>query len=103
MEDNKKIIRELVKLYFDYNPQNNRGVAWKAKTHDIISSYINIHNKSYDEIKACIEAYPMTKIPIWNQFDYFFNIKKKIEKPKQQQKSNYKNSISDSTDVNDWM
>jgi hypothetical protein len=45
----------------------------------------------------------MTKIPIWNQFDYFFNIKKKIEKPKQQQKSNYKNSISDSTDVNDWM
>jgi hypothetical protein len=74
----------------------NRGVAFKAKANDIISSYANIHKKSFEEIKNCIESSPMCQFPIWTQFDNYFN-KKKV-KP-----SNYKDSINDSINPNDWI
>lgn len=93
----KKLINQLVKLYFEYNPSMNRGIAFKSKANDIISSYANIHKKTYEEIKDCIEKSPMCKFPIWTQFDNYFN-KKKVEKP-----SHYKNSIKDSTNPNDWL
>lgn len=98
--ENKKVINELVKLYFDVNPNMNKGIGFRAKANDIIKSYVNIHNKSYEEIKSCIESYPMTKIPIWTQFDNYFN---KKDNNKNDEKSSYKNSINDSTNIDDWI
>lgn len=92
----RKEINELVKLYFDYNPQNNKGIGWRIKANDIITSYANFHKKSYEDIKQCIESSPMCRDAIWIQFEKFFN-KKKVEK------SNYKDSINDSTDPGDWL
>lgn len=95
--DNKKEIkeiRELVKLYFDYNPGMNRGIAFKSKAFDIISSYYNIHKKSYEDIKHCIESKPMCTLPIWDQFSQYF--KNKNEKP------TYKSEINNSQNPNDW-
>lgn len=100
MSNKKKEINELVKLYFDFNPHMNRGIAFKAKAHDIIKSYLTKHGKTFDEIKLCIERTPMCQEPIWEQFFQFFfkkNNKKKVEN------SEYKKSITDSTDVNDWI
>jgi hypothetical protein len=93
-----KDIRKLVKLYMEYNPNMNRGIGFRAKTFDIINSYANTHNKSYEDIKHCIESQPMCQKPIWDMFyNYFYkNIK-------EEKKSNYKESISDSTDANDWI
>ena len=94
----RKQINELVALYFQYNPHFNKGIGWRAKANDIITAYANTHNKSYEDIKLCIESSPMTGMPIWTQFEKFFN-KKKVEKSN---KSHYKGSIQDSTDPNDW-
>lgn len=98
-EEQKKMIRELVDLYFEYNPHMNRGVGFKAKANDIIKAYLITHNKNYDDIKHCIESSPMCGIPIWEQFYNFF-YKKKNNK---QENSSYKSSVSDSTNVDDWI
>lgn len=95
--NNKEEIRELVKLYFEYNPQNNKGIGYRAKAYDIISSYLNTHNKKYEDIKKCIESNPIHEKPIWDLFYNYFKNTKKLEK------SNYKSSIKDSTNVNDWI
>jgi hypothetical protein len=94
----KKDIAKLVKLYFEYNPQNNKGIGWRAKANDIISSYANTHGMTFEEIKDCIEKSPICQKPIWTQFYEYYGNMKKLNK-----KSNYKDSVSDSTDVNDWM
>lgn len=97
----KKDIRKLVDLYFQYNPSKNRGVAWRAKAYDIISGYATGDKKTYEEIAECIEKYPGTGMPIWTQFENHFSSinKKKIEN----ENSDYRNSINNSTDVNDWL
>lgn len=96
----KKLIGELVKLYFQYNPQNNKGIGFRAKANDIITAYANTHGMAYEEIKDCIEKSPMCTKPIWDQFyQYWFNNKNK----KKVEKSDYKDSISDSTNPDDWL
>ena len=92
--EDKKIIRDLVKLYFDYNPHMNRGIAFKSKAFDIISSYYNIHKMSKEDIEDCISSQPHCKNPIWIQFSSYYNKNKK---------SNYKGSVSDSTNPDDYL
>lgn len=93
----RKEINQLVKLYFDFNPSMNRGIGFKSKANDIITSYANKLNKNFEEIKECIESSPDCQFPIWTQFDNFFN-KKKVEK-----KSHYKDSINNSINPSDWL
>lgn len=93
-EQDKKIT-ELVNLYFQYNPDKNKGMAWRIKAWDIISSYYVIHKKPYDEIKHCIESKPMCQVAIWEQFKNHFT-KKDINN------KGYK-KIQDSTNVDDWL
>lgn len=94
---NKDKINELVKLYFLHNPNMNKGIGFKIKANDIITKYANNHNMPYDEIKNCIEKNPMSQEPIWDMFyNYWFN------KPKEK-KSDYKDSINNSTDITDWL
>lgn len=99
----KKEINELVKLYFLCNPQNNKGIGYRIKTNDIITSYANKHNMSYDDIKHCIESNPMCKEPIWEQFYKYWFSKNKKSSIKKEEKSEYKKSINTSTDVDDWI
>lgn len=97
---NKKEINRLVKLYFECNPHMNRGLGFRIKAYDIISSYINKHNMSYSDVELCIESNKMYDGPIWDMFyNYWFNNKNN----KIKNKSSYKNTIGDSTDVNDWL
>lgn len=97
----KKEIRKLVELYFEYNPHNNKGVGFRAKANDIITSYATKHKMTYGDIKHCIESKPMCQEPVWDQFfNYWF---KNNNNKKKEEKSEYKDSISDSTDPNDWL
>lgn len=90
--------RELVKLYFEFNPHYNKGIGFKSKAFDIISSYADKHNKSYEDIKLCIESNPMSQKPIWQQFyDFFF------KKENKKEDSSYKNSLENSTNIEDWL
>ncbi len=99
-----KNIRKLVKLYFDYNPNMNRGIGFRSKAFDIISSYVNIHNMTYEDVVDCIESQPMCRKPIWDMFyDYWFKKQNNKDINKEEKKSSYKNSINDSTDVDDWL
>lgn len=105
----KENTRELVKHYFLYNPQYNKGFAFKIKAYDTIFNYINALGMTFDEVKDCIESNPACKMPIWEQFYKYYgkmkykdndNInKKKIEN----ENSDYRKSINNSTDVNDWL
>lgn len=94
----KKEINQLVQLYFMHNPQNNKGIGFRVKANDIITSYATIQKLTYDEIKECIESSPMCTIPIWDQFSQYYYKKKKSKN-----NSSYKDSVEDSTDVNDWL
>jgi hypothetical protein len=95
-ENDRVEIRKLVNLYFQVNPNMNKGFAFKTKAWDIISAYYKKHNKAYEEIEHCIESDPMTTKPIWTAFyDYFYK-----DKPK---KSEYKNSIDKSLNPDDWL
>lgn len=96
----KKDINKLVKLYFEYNPNMNKGIGYRAKANDIINLYANKHNMSYNDIKDCIEKNPMCQKPIWEMFYNYWFKKSHIKK---EDKSEYKKSIEDSTDVNDWI
>lgn len=97
----KKEINELVKLYFLHNPQNNKGLGYKIKANDIIKAYAEKHKMSFKDIKHCIEMSPMCQKPIWEQFyDYWF---KKSHINKEEKKSEYKKTINNSTNVNDWL
>jgi hypothetical protein len=97
-KEDRKILTELVDIYFMYNPQNNKGMAFKIKTWDIISAYYLVHKKTYEEIKLCIESKPMCTIPIWDHFNNYFTIKNKpIES------NSYKKTVSDSINVDDWL
>jgi hypothetical protein len=95
-KEERKVVNELVFLYFQHNPEKNKGMGWRIKANDIIRAYYITHKKTKEEIAQCIESQPQCILPIWTQFENFFN-KKKVEK------SEYKNSINDSTDVNDWL
>jgi hypothetical protein len=94
-KEDKVIIRRLVSLYFEVNPNMNKGIAFKTKAWDIISSYYIKYKKTEEEIKHCIESSPMNTEPIWNAFHtYFFKIKPKSE---------YKDSINKSLNPDDWL
>lgn len=102
----KETTRELVNLYFLYNPQYNRGFAFKVKAYDTIFNYVNALGMSFEDIKDCIESQPGCKLPIWEQFYKYYgkikykdNNKKKVEN----ENSDYRKSINNSTDVNDWL
>jgi hypothetical protein len=94
-KEEKKIINELVTLYFKYNPNMNKGMGFRIKANDVIKEYYITHKKSYEDIKQCIESKPMCQVPIWNQFKNYFYKKK-------EEKSEYKNSIGESLNPDDW-
>jgi group I intron endonuclease len=100
-------IQDLSKMYFLYNPQYNRGMSFKIKATDTIANYMANHGMTYDDVKKCIEISPMCKFPVWTQFyNYWYkedmrnkNKKKEVKK----ENSHYKNSIQNSTNIDDWM
>lgn len=99
----KKDINKLVMLYFKHNPQNDNGVGWRVKANQIITKYANELNMSYDDIKHCIESQPMCPKPIWTQFYEYYGKYKLNKDNNEEKKSSYKNTINDSTDVDDWL
>jgi hypothetical protein len=100
-ENDKKVVRELVNLYFLNNPQNNKGMGFRTKTWDIITSYYTKHNMSKEDIEHCIESSPMCKLPIWDQF---YNYKFKNEnKNNIEESGKYKKSVDESLDPSDWV
>jgi hypothetical protein len=94
-KEKQKEVTKLVNIYMEYNPNNNRGIGYRAKANDIIYSYMITHKKTFDEIKECIESNPLCQEPIWKQFNDYFS--------KNKNKSNYKNSIGNSIDAKDWI
>jgi hypothetical protein len=94
-KEENKIITELVNIYFMYNPQMNKGMAFRIKAWDIISAHYITLKKPYDDIKHCIESKPMCKLPIWEQFYKYFN--------KETDNKGYKGTITDSTNADDWI
>lgn len=94
-KEENKIISQLVFLYFQYNPEKNKGINWRIKANDIIRANYLIDKHTKEEIEDCIKSSPHCKYPIWTQFEIYFKNKKK--------KSNYKNSINDSTNPDDWI
>lgn len=95
---NKKDIVKLVELYFNNNPNfKNKGIGYRIKTYDIIEKYNKEFKKTYKEIEECINLYKYSDEPIWNiLYNYFF-------KSNKNKKSNYKDSITDSTNIDDWI
>lgn len=96
VKEQDKKIGALVNLYMQYNPNNNKGLNYRFKAWDIISSYYTIHNKTYAEIELCITSMPLCQQPIWDQFNNYF-------KEKKESKSNYKESIGESLNPDEWI
>ena len=94
----KEMINKLVLLYFKYNPNMDKGIGYRIKANDIISSYYYKHKMKYKDIKDCIESNPMSNIPIWELFYNYWYLNNNNN-----EKSNYKDSISNSTNPDDWI
>lgn len=96
-------IKDLTKMYFLYNPQYNTTIAFKIKANDTITNYIVNHGMKYDDVKKCIELSPMCKVPIWTQLYNYWYKEDMRNKNKKKESSNYKNSVSESTNVDDYI
>lgn len=102
-KEEKKMIGNMVILYFMHNPKMDKGIGFRIKANEIITKYYINHNMKEEDIRHCIESQPMCQKPIWDMFyDYWFkNQSSSIKNEKS--KSQYKNSIGDSTNADDWI
>lgn len=96
-KEDAKIITELVNIYFKHNTKF-KGFGYKIKTWDTIHDYLILKKKSYKDIKECIELNTKSLKPIWELLNNYFYKNIKIDPLK-----GYKDTINDSTNIDDWI